>query len=92
MLAQNAVKQHSVGFASFFGKYKKNISPLIAKIENKSADPRTREMEGNCLTEEPRIDRVKRFSKIWWQSRADMQKSQEFMALSLGVSKKTIQN
>lgn len=44
------------------------------------------------MTEEARIDRVKRFSKIWWQSRADMQKSQEYMALSLGVSKKTIQN
>ena len=44
------------------------------------------------MTEEARIDRVKRFSKIWWQSRADSQKSQEYMALSLGVSKKTIQN
>lgn len=44
------------------------------------------------MIEEARIDRIKRFSKIWWQSRADTQKSQEFMALSLGVSKKTIQN
>ena len=44
------------------------------------------------MTEEARVDRVKRFSKIWWQSRADKQKSQEYMALSLGVSKKTIQN
>lgn len=44
------------------------------------------------MKEEARVDRVKRFSKIWWQSRADMQKSQEYMALSLGVSKKTIQN
>lgn len=44
------------------------------------------------MNEEARIDRVKRFSKIWWQSRADMQKSQEYMSLSLGVSKKTIQN
>ena len=42
--------------------------------------------------EESRIDRVSRFSKIWWQSRADADKSQEFMALSLGVSKKTVQN
>ena len=42
--------------------------------------------------EESRIDRVNRFSKIWWQSRADAKKSQEYMALSLGVSKKTIQN
>lgn len=42
--------------------------------------------------EESRIDRVSRFSKIWWQSRADAEKSQEFMALGLGVSKKTVQN
>lgn len=41
---------------------------------------------------EPRLERVKRFAKIWWKSRADAGKSQEFMALSLGVSKKTIQN
>ncbi len=41
---------------------------------------------------ESRIDRVKRFSKIWWKSRADAGKSQEFMALGIGVSKKTIQN
>ncbi len=41
---------------------------------------------------ESRMDRVKRFSKIWWKSRADAGKSQEFMALNLGVSKKTIQN
>lgn len=39
-----------------------------------------------------RIDRAKRFSKIWWKSRADAEKSQEFVALGLGVSKKTIQN
>ena len=42
--------------------------------------------------EESRVDKVKRFSKIWWQSRSDAGKSQEFMALGLGVSKKTIQN
>ena len=42
--------------------------------------------------EESRIDRVSRFSKIWWQSRADADKAQEFMALGLGVSKKTVQN
>lgn len=41
---------------------------------------------------EERIDRVQRFAKIWWKSRADGNKSQEFMSLSLGVSKKTIQN
>ena len=41
---------------------------------------------------ETRIERAKRFSKIWWQSRADSGKSQEYMALGLGVSKKTIQN
>lgn len=42
--------------------------------------------------EESRIDRASRFSKIWWKSRADAEKSQEFMALGLGVSKKTVQN
>lgn len=42
--------------------------------------------------EETRIEKVKRFSKIWWQSRSDAGRSQEFMALGLGVSKKTIQN
>lgn len=42
--------------------------------------------------EEFRAERVTRFSKIWWKSRADAGKSQEFMALSLGVSKKTILN
>ena len=42
--------------------------------------------------EDSRIDRITRFSKIWWQSRADAEKSQEFMALGLGVSKKTVQN
>lgn len=41
---------------------------------------------------ESRVERATRFSKIWWQSRADSGKSQEFMALGLGVSKKTIQN
>jgi transcriptional regulator with XRE-family HTH domain len=42
--------------------------------------------------EESRMERVSRFSKIWWKSRADAEKSQEFMALGLGVSKKTVQN
>ena len=42
--------------------------------------------------EETRVDRVLRFSEIWWRSRADAGKSQEYMALGLGVSKKTIQN
>lgn len=42
--------------------------------------------------EENRIDRAKRFSKVWWKSRADAGVSQEYMALGLGVSKKTIQN
>lgn len=41
---------------------------------------------------ETRVERATRFSKIWWQSRADSGKSQEYMALGLGVSKKTIQN
>lgn len=42
--------------------------------------------------EETRAARVERFAEIWWKSRADARKSQEFMAMSLGVSKKTIQN
>lgn len=41
---------------------------------------------------ERRVDQAIRFSKIWWKSRADAEKSQEYMALGLGVSKKTIQN
>lgn len=41
---------------------------------------------------ESRAERAMRFSKIWWKSRADAKKSQEYMALGLGVSKKTIQN
>lgn len=32
------------------------------------------------------------FAKIWWKSRAEGKKSQEYMAYSVGVSKKTIQN
>ncbi len=44
------------------------------------------------MYDESRIERAKRFSKMWWKSRADSGKSQEFMALGLGVSKKTIQN
>jgi DNA-binding XRE family transcriptional regulator len=42
--------------------------------------------------EENRIDRAKRFARIWWSSRAKAGVSQEYMALGLGVSKKTIQN
>lgn len=41
---------------------------------------------------ETRLETAERFSKIWWKSRADGKKSQEYMALSIGVSKKTIQN
>lgn len=44
------------------------------------------------MTEEARRDRVMRFAEIWWKSRRDAGVSQEHMALSLGVSKKTIQN
>lgn len=44
------------------------------------------------MESEDRTQRAKRFAKIWWQSRADGKKSQEYMALGLGVSKKTIQN
>jgi len=41
---------------------------------------------------EERIDRVQRLAKVWWQSRAEGRKSQEYMALALGISKKTVQN
>lgn len=41
---------------------------------------------------ERRVDQARRFAKIWWKSRADSGKSQEYMALGLGVSKKTVQN
>lgn len=41
---------------------------------------------------EDRTQRAKRFAMIWWKSRAAGGKSQEFMALGLGVSKKTVQN
>ena len=41
---------------------------------------------------EDRIDRIQRFAKVWWQSRAEGRKSQEYMALALGISKKTVQN
>ena len=44
------------------------------------------------LFNESRVDLAQRFSKIWYQSRHDAGKSQEFMALGLGVSKKTVQN
>lgn len=44
------------------------------------------------MQDESRVETAKRFSKIWWKSRADSGKSQEFMAMGLGVSKKTIQN
>lgn len=37
---------------------------------------------------ESRIERAKRFAKVWWKSRDDVGKSQEFMALSMGVSKR----
>ena len=39
-----------------------------------------------------RKERADRFAKIWWKSRANMGVSQEYMALGLGVSRKTIQN
>lgn len=41
---------------------------------------------------ENREERAERFARIWWQSRMDAKKSQEYMALSMGVSKRTIQN
>ena len=39
---------------------------------------------------ETRLETAKRFSKIWWKSRADGKKSQEYMALSIGVSKRVL--
>lgn len=44
------------------------------------------------ISEESRVDRAERFAKIWWKSRSDAGKSQEYMALGMGVSKKTVQN
>lgn len=41
---------------------------------------------------ETKIDRAKKCALIWSKSRAEAGKSQEYMALGLGVSKKTIQN
>lgn len=42
--------------------------------------------------EDERKKNATQFSKIWWQSRYDAHVSQEQLALSLGVSRKTIQN
>ena len=39
-----------------------------------------------------RLDRLQRFARIWWSSRAEGKKSQEYMAMALGISKKTVQN
>jgi len=44
------------------------------------------------IEEIERIERAKRFSKIWWRSRADAEVSQEYVALGVGVSRKTVQN
>lgn len=37
-------------------------------------------------------ERMERFAKIWWRSRTEAKKSQEYMALNMGVSKRTVQN
>lgn len=42
--------------------------------------------------DESRSNRIKRFSDIHYNARVEANKSQEYMALELGVSKKTIQN
>lgn len=39
-----------------------------------------------------KVELNERFAKMWKKSREDAGKSQEFMAKSLGVSKKTVQN
>lgn len=44
------------------------------------------------MKDEQDMEKRARFAKIWWDSRAQSGKSQEYMALGLGVSKKTIQN
>lgn len=44
------------------------------------------------IEERERIERAKRFSKIWWRSRADAGVSQEYVAIGVGVSRKTVQN
>lgn len=46
----------------------------------------------NDYKDESRVEKAARFAKVWWKSRADAGKSQEYMALGMGVSKKTIQN
>lgn len=42
--------------------------------------------------EESRSNRIKRFSDIHYNARVEANRSQEYMALELGISKKTIQN
>lgn len=44
------------------------------------------------MEEESRFDRVKRFAEIHYLTRYQANKSQEYMAMELGVSKKTVQN
>ena len=60
---------------------------LKNKLDN---DPRDNELTDKEATE--MNERAKRFALMFSKSRAKMKKSQEFMALGLGVSKKTIQN
>lgn len=47
---------------------------------------------GNGNFEENRAERAQKFAMIWSRSRTCAGKSQEYMALGLGVSKKTVQN
>lgn len=44
------------------------------------------------MKDEQDTERRARFARIWWDSRARSGRSQEYMALGLGVSKKTVQN
>ena len=60
---------------------------LKNKLNN---DPRDNALTDKEATE--MNERAKRFALMFSKSRAKMKKSQEFMALGLGVSKKTIQN
>lgn len=44
------------------------------------------------IEKEERARDARRFSRIWWKSRADAKVSQEYVALGMGISRKTVQN
>ena len=55
-------------------------------------NPENRKVVTIMQAQDSKEDRLRRFAKIWADSRADAGKSQEFVAEGLGVSKKTVQN